>query len=130
MHDGHCRHLVREGHNENGKLVLVSSCGFWEMDNFDPLIVHMKAACKNMSREFAGALLRPQGGAIQVLLEMGMSLDDVFGAARESGRQLVQDGKMSADTLDTVSRELMPLDAYMQGANQRFQDELDKAEKS
>jgi len=130
VRDGHCRHLTREGHSESAGLVLVSSCGFWEMDNFDPLIAHMKAAGKNMSRQFAGALLRPHGTAVQVLLEMGIPLDDLFDAAREAGRQLVRDGKMSADTLKTVSRELMPLDAYMQGANQRFKEELEKAGKS
>lgn len=129
LRDGHCRHLTREGHSENAKVVLVSNCGFWEMDNFDPLIVHMKAACKNMSREFAGALLRPHGGAIQVLLEMGVSLDDVFDAAREAGRQLIRDGTMSAENLDTISRELMPLDAYIQGANQHFREELEAAGK-
>ena len=130
LRDGHCRHLTREGHSKSAKLVLVSNCGFWEMDNFDPLVVHMKAACKNMSREFAGALLRPHGAAVQILLEMGMSLDDLFEAAREAGRQLIRDGEMSSENLDIVSRELMPLDAYMQGANQRFQEELEKAGKA
>jgi len=117
LRDGHCRHLTREGHSESAKLVLVSNCGFWEMDNFDPLVVHMKAACKNISRKFAGALLRPHGAAIQVLLEMGMSLDDLFDAAREAGRQLVRDGEMSPENLETISRELMPLDAYMAGSD-------------
>ena len=28
--------------------MLVSNCGFWEMDNFDPLLVHMKAVSKNL----------------------------------------------------------------------------------
>ncbi len=126
MRDGHCRHPVREAHNRSGKVVLVSNCGFWEMDNFDPLIVHMKAACRNMSREFAGALLRPHGEAMQ---KLGMSLDDVFGAAREAGRQLVRDGKILAETLATVSRELMPLETYMVGANQYFQRRLDKLAK-
>jgi len=130
LRDGHCRHLTREGHSKNAKLVFVSSCGFWEMDNFDPAIVHMKAACKNMKREFAGALLRPHAAAIQVLLEMGMSLDDVFDAARDAGRQLIEDGKISEETLATVSRELMPLDAYMAGANQHFQEELEQAGKA
>lgn len=130
MRDGHCRHTVRESYNPEGKVVLVSNCGFWEMDNFDPLIVHMKAACKNMNREFAGALLRPHGPAMSIMLEMGMPLDEVFDAAREAGRELVRDGKMKKDTLDAVSRELMPLDAFLAGANQHFQQELDKLEKA
>jgi multimeric flavodoxin WrbA len=129
MRDGHCRHAVRENHNPKGKVVLVSNCGFWEMDNFDPLIAHMKAACKNMNREFSGALLRPHGPAMAIMLEMGIALDDVFDAAREAGRQIVRNGKMKHETLDAVSRELMPLDVYLAGANQHFQQELDKLKK-
>lgn len=43
------------------KMVLVSNCGFWEMDNFDPLLVHLKALCRNAEAEFVGALLRLHG---------------------------------------------------------------------
>jgi multimeric flavodoxin WrbA len=121
MRDGHCRHTVRENHNPNGKVVLVSNCGFWEMDNFDAMLVHLKAACKNMNREFAGALVRPHGPAMAIMLEMGIPLDDIFDAAREAGKQLVRDGKMKAETLAAISRELMPLDVYLAGANQHFQ---------
>jgi len=30
-----------------------------EVDNFDPLVTHVKASCKNANRDFAGALLPP-----------------------------------------------------------------------
>ncbi len=115
LRDGHCRHPLREEYKA-GKLVLISSCGFWEMDNFDPLIVHMKAACKNMMREYAGALLRPHGGALRPLKDMGAPVDDILDAAREAGRQLVSDGMMAAETLATVSREMMPLEMYVDAA--------------
>ena len=46
LRDGHCRHPGREG-SSSAKVVLVSNCGFWELDNFDPLLVHMQAICKN-----------------------------------------------------------------------------------
>jgi multimeric flavodoxin WrbA len=124
LRDGHCRHPLREG-AEHGKVVLVSNCGFWEMDNFDPLLVHMKAACKNASRGFAGALLRPHGGGLRRMMRMGMPMDDVFEAAKKAGRQLVEDGEMSPATLSIVSRELMPLETYVQTANQSFQRALD-----
>jgi multimeric flavodoxin WrbA len=128
LRDGHCRHLLREGH-KYGKVVLVSNCGFWEMDNFDPLLVHTKAFCRNGAMEFAGALLRPHGEALRPMMEMGISLDDVFEAAREAGRQLVKDGRMSAETLNIVSRELVPLEAYVQAANEMFQQALDALKK-
>jgi len=124
LRDGHCRHLVREGYR-HGKMVLVSNSGFWEMDNFDPLLVHVKAFCRNGAMEFAGALLCPHGEALRPMMKMGISLDDVFEAAREAGRQLVRDGKMSAETLNIVSRELMPLEMYVKAANEMFQQTLD-----
>ena len=128
LRDGHCRHLLREGH-KYGKVVLVSNCGFWEMDNFDPLLVHTKAFCRNGAMEFAGALLRPHGEALRPMMEMGISLDDVFEAAREAGRQLVKDGRMSAETLNIVSRELVPLEMYIKAASEMFQQTLDALKK-
>ena len=128
LREGHCRHPLREG-TKGGKIVLVSNCGFWEMDNFDPMLVHIKAACKNVAREFAGALLRPHGGVLMPMIEMGAPVNDIFEAAKQAGHQLVRDGEMSNETLNIVSRELMPLEMYIQQANQYFQQALDTLEK-
>lgn len=128
LREGHCRHLAR-GNPKHGKVVLVANCGFWEMDNFDPLLVHIKAICKNADREFAGALLRPHGEALRPMMEMGISLDDIFAAAKDAGRQLIRDGKMSPGTLNTISRELMPLETYFKAANETFQQALESLEK-
>lgn len=127
LRDGHCRHPLREG-VKHGKVVLVSSCGFWEMDNFDPLLVHMKAVCKNAAREFAGALLRPHGPALRRMVRKGIPVDDVFEAAKEAGRQLVDDGGMSPATLEIVSRELVSREEHMQALNRSFQRALDARE--
>lgn len=127
LRDDHCRHPVR-GEAKVRKLVLVSNCGFWEKDNFDPLIVHMKAICKNLSAEFSGALLRPHGEAMPGMLEMGAPIGDIFEAAKEAGRQLVKEEKMSQEALDIVSRELLPRDMYIQ-IDQHVQQTLEALEK-
>jgi len=90
------------------------------MDNFDPLLVHMKAFCKNAGREFAGALLRPHGPELRRMMKMGLPVDDILEAAREAGRQLVENGEMSAETLKVVSREIVPLQTYVQKENTYF----------
>jgi multimeric flavodoxin WrbA len=128
LRDGHCRHPGRDG-SRGSQLVLVSNCGFWEMDNFNPMLVHMEAVSKNMGREFAGALLRPHGPALMGMMEMGAPVDDILDAAKEAGRQLVEDGRMSFETLKSVSRELLPLQMYLEIVNKRFQEELDAIEK-
>lgn len=124
---GHCRHPLRHG-VDGGKLVLVSNCGFWEMDNFDPLVAHMKALSLNMGREYAGALLRPHGPALRGMLERGMKVGDVLDAAREAGRQLVERGCMARETLDTVGRELLPLESYVHILNGFFEEALARME--
>ena len=56
---------------KRGKIVLVCNCGYWEMDNFNPLLAHVKAICRNTDREFAGALLRPYGYIMGKLVHVG-----------------------------------------------------------
>jgi len=124
LRDGHCRHPMREEVN-GGQVVLVSSCGFWEMDNFEPLVMHLKAACKNWEREFAGALLRPHGPQLRRLLKKGKSVEDVFEAAREAGHQLVRDGEISSETLGLVGRKLVSRGEHVDSLNRGFRRALD-----
>jgi multimeric flavodoxin WrbA len=124
MRDGHCRHVIRYKNKIDSKIVLVSNCGFWEMDNFDPLVDHVKAICRNENREYAGALLRPHGPALRYMKEMEAPVDDIFEAAKTAGTELVTKGKMDQATLNTISRELLPLEEYFAQANQYFQSRL------
>jgi len=127
LRDGHCRHPSRESIT-SGKLVLVSTCGFWEIDNFHPLLKHIEAICRNIRREFAGALLRPHSRAFITMADNGDQVRDIFEAAKEAGCQLIRDGAMSSKTLSVISRTLLPLDSYLCMVNQRFTDLLAEAE--
>lgn len=121
------RHPARKGMDLE-KVVLISNCGFWEMDNFDPMIAHIKSFCKNLNAEYAGELLRPHGPVLGAMLKMNMHVDDIIESAAEAGRQLVQDGKMSEDTLSVVSRPLVSKDKYLNVTNQHLQSELERTQ--
>jgi multimeric flavodoxin WrbA len=127
LRDGHCHKPRRDG-SDKGKAVLVSTCGYWEMDNFDAMLAHFKARSWNMNRDFAGALLRPHSAALKIMPSRGSSIDDIFDAAREAGRQLVKQGEMSSEALAAVSRPLMPLDEYVQAMNQMYQETVTASE--
>jgi len=115
MHDGHsCRRPRTIG----GKIVLVSNCGNWEIDNFDLLLEQVKAICRHLGKEFSGALLRPHGGGMRHMIAKGISIEDIFDAAEEAGRQLVKDGTMRPETLEAVSSKFMTIDQYMQISNE------------
>jgi hypothetical protein len=128
LRDGHSWVILREGVKE-GKVVLVSSCAFWETDNFDLLLTHVRAFSESPAREFAGALLRPHADLLRPMMAEDVPLDDIFEAAKEAGRQLITDGKMSPETLATVSRELMSLEMFVQSTNQAAQEALDALKK-
>lgn len=124
LQNDHCRHpLWNERGNGNGKkIVLVSNCGYWEMDNFDPLLTQIKAFCKNFNREFAGALLRPHGPAMK-------NIPDIIDASKKAGYQLIHQGKISSKLLKTISREIISRDKFIEGSNKRIQKVLDKIKK-
>lgn len=124
IRDGHTRHSRRPNFKP-GKVVLVSACGHPELDNFDPLVAHVKAICKNLDREYLGALLRPIAWFLPRLRQMGIPVDGVYEAARDAGHQLVQDGRMKARTLADVSRELVSREIFVQAVNENVQKILD-----
>lgn len=124
LSDGHCRHPLRSG-TRASKVVLVSNCGFWELDNFDALLHQLRDL---LGDRFVGALLRPHGPLLKALLEMGAPVHDVVDSAREAGREFVRDGHISQATLTNISRELMPLDEYVKVVNQNFHKTLDRVQ--
>ncbi len=126
---GHCSHPMREG-TPHAKVVLVSSCGFWEMDNFDPLLAQMRTLCRVVGLEFAGALLRPHAPGFCSMLEMGAPVHDVLEAAHAAGRELAAAGSISSATMAAVSRPVLARDDYLHYANQGFRVELDKFAKA
>jgi multimeric flavodoxin WrbA len=125
MQDKHCRHPPRQPHKQS-KVVLVSNCGFWEKDNFDPLVMHIQAICKNACWEFAGAILRPHGEAFGYMIRKGISVQDILDAAKNAGKELVRTGKISEENMKIVSRDLVPLETYVEMTNKGFKQALDR----
>jgi multimeric flavodoxin WrbA len=121
IRDDHCRHALRD-HVKAGKVVLFSVCGFYEMDNFDPLITHVKALSKNMNREYIGAVLRPYAWIIEPGMKQGAPLGHILEAIKQAGYQLVSDGKMNEETLAIISSEIVPRDQVIHLLKQSYGD--------
>ena len=116
MVNGHIRHGSRKDVNK-GKIVLVSSAGWYHLDNFDFLVKYFQLLDEEWDREFAGALLRPHAHALYAKKDAAA---EVFQAARDAGRQLVENGEISKDKLETISRPLLPFEHYRQAAMAGF----------
>jgi multimeric flavodoxin WrbA len=125
-------HMQGELGSKRQKIVLVSTCGAWEVSMFDPILQQMKALYGRPegSSDFAGALLRPMAEGVKEMLKAGETglVESVFRAAKEAGRQLAKEGKISEESQKAVSRELMPRDAYYKAA-QMMMEQAQKATK-
>jgi multimeric flavodoxin WrbA len=125
LRSGHCTHPIRTD-VETRSMVLVSSCGFWEMDNFDPMLAQMEMLCRVFGIHFAGALLRPHAHVLAPMLQAGIPVGDVLQAAKQAGRQLVETGTVPAETLKAVSRELMAREVFLKVANAQFEEAMEE----
>jgi multimeric flavodoxin WrbA len=119
-------HVLGESSGKKQKVVLVSSCGFWDISMFDPLLAQMKAiyARPGGNTEFAGALLRPGADPMRDMMkgDGAKVLGSIFGAAKEAGRQLVKEGKISEEVQKEVSKKLLSDDEYKKAANAMMED--------
>lgn len=123
VRNDHCRHPRRPNYKVR-KIALVSASGFTELDNFDALVTHVKAACLNMGCDFAGAILRPYAASLPEIGRLGVPVADVYAACAAAGAELVRDGAVSAQTMARIGRDLVPRSLYIQAVNQHFRAEL------
>jgi multimeric flavodoxin WrbA len=119
--NGHCRHPIRDG-VKKGKLVLVSNCGFWEMDNFNSLVTHVKTLCANFDREFAGALLRPYGSILKTMEKEGEPQSLIIEAAEKAGQELIRDGRISNISIDTIAGQIVSQEEFVEKYNKMIEN--------
>jgi multimeric flavodoxin WrbA len=124
LRNGHCHNPLREG-IKRGKLILVSSCGHWSIDNFDLVISHMKSFCEKFERQYVGALLRPHVFALPHMMWLAKETIHIHNAANEAGKDFVKTGKLQQKYLEVVSSELMPQQMYVRHMNQVYKKLMD-----
>lgn len=124
---GRCHQTIRNDVIK-GKVVVVSTCGLWEIENFYPMLAHMRTFSKMVERELVGALLRPHSTELKRLIGAGRQVDDILDAARKAGNELVMRGEMSAANYNTISRNIVSLDRFVRNSNRGFDVISDRRE--
>jgi len=111
FHEGRTRAKLRNGVGIR-RFVLVSSGGWWEIENFDTVVRIVAELARDASVEFAGAVLRPHVGLMKEQGELTTEGHAVLQAAQRAGFELVTEGAMSKETLASISRPLISQEAY------------------
>ena len=99
--DGRTRHPIREGVKQ-GKIALLATCGYPELETFDPLITHVKAICANLGRDYIGDIL-----VSRFSLKNASNWDIALSLVEQAGIQLANEGSIS-DIYTTKIHSLIP----------------------
>lgn len=116
--NGRCRH-VNHLNQKMPKLLLVSSCGFYEVDNFMPMLNHIRAICANYGFEYCGSLLRPHSLLFKLL--NNERTDDIKKALYESGLNFIKKGFISHESYMRILQEITSKEEYFYIINEYFE---------
>jgi len=97
------------------KSVLISSCGFPEIEKFDILRKHFRKICDEADWIWSGEILIPAAGIANV----PKLFDRKYELIRKAGAELI-DGQISKETMDGISAPVMPAEDYRKMATASF----------
>ena len=107
---GHPKRFARQR-----RAVLISSCGFPEVENFDLLRKHFHLICQHMDWQWSGEVLISASGAANV---PGL-FDAKYELIKKAGAELLE-GCISSETSRAIAEPMMPAEDYRQLATAHF----------
>jgi putative NADPH-quinone reductase len=111
--EGTTRHPTR--FDRHPKTVLISSCGFPEIGNFDLLRQHFRLICEHMDLIWAGELLISAAGVAQA----PKLFDRKYELIRAAGEELIH-GTISPETTEAVAAPVIAASDYRRMATLGF----------
>jgi hypothetical protein len=87
--------------------MLVATGGWWEKENMNTVIQIVEELADNGSVEFGGAILRPHAFLMEADGKLTEEGAEILRAVKKAGRELIQNKKISQETLDFISHPLI-----------------------
>lgn len=121
--DGEMAHPLRYPEKGHQKWVLISNAGLPEVKHFDVLLENYRRLVTLHGgggyAELVGTILKGMGGAFTKAPADPGPLDWFFDACRQAGRDVVESGKITSETMETLDRPLFDLspEAYVDELN-------------
>lgn len=99
------------------KVVLVSTGGWWEKQNFATVVRIGVEFAENAGIEFTGALLRPHAFLMKKKGKLTENGQIVVNAAKRAGSELITEGSIKKETLDKISQPLISREGLIEFYN-------------
>ena len=104
--DGATTHPIRG--DRHPKTILISSCGFPELKNFDLLRLTFREICSGMKWEHSGEILVPGAGAAAV----PKLFEEKYRLIKHAGHELVEAGKINKATSAAIADSVISNEDY------------------
>ena len=101
------------------KIVLVSTCGWWEIGNFGTVLRIAEELAKDVGQELAAAVLRPHAFVMEYDKEKART---ILEATKQAGIQLIKNGRITKKILDTISLPLVSEEELRLRYNQEYSE--------
>lgn len=106
----------------NVKALLVSPCGFPELDHFAPLIDSFK---RTFSDAYLGEILRPAAELMRVE-SFKDQYDSYCANLIKAGKEIITDGKISAATNEQLTKIWITSEEFREYCNKAFEEKISK----
>jgi multimeric flavodoxin WrbA len=89
-----------------GKVVVISTCSFWDEATYYPMVEQFKDFCALYGMDFAGALVRPDTSMLNHLSSDDEEVSGILQAARKAGAYIIDNDKIPEIIIDGISQSL------------------------
>lgn len=104
---------------EVSKIVLVTSGGWWEKANSEVVVKIIEEIAENVGLPFIGPITRPHSSYLR---QENEKVEEIFEAAKSAGHELVREGTISEDLLETISQPLIAEEEQLKRSNQAYEN--------
>ncbi len=125
--NGETRHVMR--FEKYPDFVFISNCAYPEYSQFQVLEHFSKRLARELNTNILLEIFRTQG---ELLKEKSVFLKPIlkkfFKSVENAGYQLIKEGKVDQNIIDSWKKPLIPIDLYLRKANEYWDKELKKIE--
>ena len=109
-------------------VVALANSGYPEQSQFQVLRLLFRRICRNMNAELVGEIYRGGGGILRIEHPMlAPIVESYLAEVRAAGAELATAGRLSAETTETLDRQLIPTDIFIENVNRTWDKMMKKA---
>lgn len=100
------------------KIVLITLGGWWEIGNLDTVAKIVQEIAEKVEVEFVGPIRRPHASLMKDNIEKA---ERILDAIRRAGTQLIENGDIAPELLETISQPLISEEAFRKASNHSYE---------